>query len=126
MANLPPPPPPPPQTTKRKGVQAAYDAYISAHPELRDYSDGIKKWATRYGLDPTYYAALVFSESKGDPTAVSPTGAGVGLGQINPIHVGEAVPWRPNQPMTRADLTNPDFNLHWSAYYFAQGKAKYG
>jgi hypothetical protein len=123
-----------PSPTKIKGAGAVYDAYIKAHPTMAAYKDVIWKAANTYGLDATYFAALLwyegFAEAKRRGVDVakitSPTGAGVGPGQINPIHVGEPVPWEPARQITREDILNAQFNIRWSAYYFAQGKAKYG
>src|SRR4051812_30510793 len=106
-----------------------YTQYIQSHSALKPYADRIKYWAGQYGLDPTYFAALIWFESKGNPQAkafVKGKQTGAGLGQINPsAHLGEYVPWL-GRKLKPADLYNPEINLHWSAEYFRTQKDKYG
>jgi soluble lytic murein transglycosylase-like protein len=111
---------------------AMFNAFINAHPNMRDYADKIWTWADKYGIDKVVAASLFWRESfaeakrrgKDPATIMSPTGKGVGIGQINPIHVGERTPW--GHTITRADLNNAQFNIRWSMYYFSQQVAKYG
>jgi len=124
-----------PKSTKSKAAPStgsAFNQFINQHPIMRDYADRIYTWAHTYGVDPVVMAALFWRESFAvaastgqDPrTITSPTGAGVGIGQINPIHVGERTPW--GATVTQSDLTNPEFNIRWSTWYFSQGLQKYG
>jgi soluble lytic murein transglycosylase-like protein len=48
---------------------------------VRRWEAPILKWSTDQGLDPNLVAALMMTESEGDPNAVSPQGA-VGLMQV--------------------------------------------
>jgi len=99
---------------------------------MRPYADAIWKWAGVYGVDKVAMAALYWRESfaaakaqgKDPATITSPTGAGVGIGQINPIHVGEKTPW--GHVVSQSDLTNPAFNIRWSSWYMSKQVAKYG
>ena len=123
-----------PAEPKAAGSQrGAFNAYVAAHPIMITFAGQIWKWAKEYGVDPIVMAALFWRESFSeatrtgqDPrTIVSPTGEGVGIGQINPnAHVGEKTPW--GAKITRQLLNNADFNIHWSAYYFSQQVAAFG
>jgi hypothetical protein len=126
---------PPAKTKAQSGQQAVFKQYINAHPTMRDFAQPIYRYALDYGVDPVFYASLLWKESfaaakaqgKDPVTIVSPTGKGVGLAQVNPdAHVGEPVPWAPGRRITAADLRNPTFSLRFGAYYFAQGLTKYG
>lgn len=66
-------------------------------------------WAKAYGLDPLFLGALVWTESRYCPKAVSPKGA-VGLGQVMPVaarSVGVPAEY----------LHHPDWNLVATARY---------
>lgn len=93
----------------------------SSHPSpsrgpLSPYWGGtIQRWdtlivqeATRRGLDPDFLAALIWTESSGDPDAIGPAGA-VGLMQVMPKEAGFS--WRP----TQQELLDPSTNLFWGA-----------
>ena len=126
-----PPPPAPTPNNKATSTGAAFNAFINAHSIMRPYADLIWKWAGVYGVDKVVAAALFWRESfaaaaaqGADPATIeSPTGAGVGIGQINPIHVGEKAPWG---KLTQADLTNPAKNIRWSMWFFKQKLDKFG
>ena len=98
---------------------------------MKPYADAIWKWAGTYGVDKVVAAALFWRESfaaakaqgKDPATIVSPAGA-IGIGQIMPLHIGVKTPW--GHTVTRADLSNPQFNIRYSMYYFSQQVAKYG
>jgi hypothetical protein len=109
--------PPAPKTGTSQ--RAVFDAYVNKHPALKQWAQGIYRNALNYGIDPLYFASLINTESKGNPNEVSSAGA-IGLGQIMPLHVGEAVPWAPGTTVTLQDLKTPAFNLRYSAYYFGQ------
>ncbi|MBN2003904.1 MAG: transglycosylase SLT domain-containing protein [Anaerolineae bacterium] len=79
------------------------------------WGGAIQRWemlivqeATRRGLDPDFLAALVWTESSGDPNAIGPAGA-VGLLQVMPKEAGFS--WRP----TQQELLDPSTNLFWGA-----------
>lgn len=115
-----PKPPPsikvPPPRPKKKAKGSAFEEYIKAHPALKPWAAGIQKWADVYGIDPLYYAALIWFESKGDPNAKSNKNA-VGLVQIHlPSHPG----------VTEAQARNPAFALKWGARFFAEKLAAAG
>lgn len=123
----------PPAAPKATSQRTAFNDFINAHPTMRGYADTIQKYAKVYGVDPVVMAGLYWRESFAaakasgqDPASItSPTGAGVGIGQINPkVHVGEKTPW--GATITQSDLVDPEFNIRWSTWYFSQQEAKYG
>lgn len=134
-AGLPPPPPVPKPEPKKKAPPgspgSAFNVFINAHPNMRPYADSIWKWAQRYGVDPAVMATLFWRESFSvtatsgqDPSTVTSPAGAVGIGQIMPLHVGEKTPW--GHIVSQSDLTNPEFNIHWSTWYFSNAVAKYG
>lgn len=120
----------PPKAATSTG--AAFNAFINAHPTMRPYADSIWKWAGTYGVDKVVFAALLWKESfavaaatgKDPSTIESPTKQGVGIGQINPNHVGEKTAW--GATITQSDLTNPEFNIRLAASMFSQAYNTYG
>lgn len=93
---------------------------------MRPYADIIWKWADKAGVDKVVAATLLWHEGfaeaarRGvDPnTITSPTGEGVGIGQINPkVWVGKTTPW--GQVIKQKDLIDPEFNIRFSLTYFA-------
>jgi len=86
----------------------------SESPVLSSFwSPSIKRWeplivqeANRRSLDPDLVAALMWRESRGDPSAIGPNGS-VGLLQIMPKEAGFT--WRPSKEI----LLDPSTNLFW-------------
>lgn len=116
---------PPPRTKKGQSQQAVYRQYINAHPALRRWAQAIYRNALNYGLDPTFFAALILFESGGRADAVSSAGA-VGLGQIHRgTWLGKADP-RTGKIITEADIRNPSWNLGFAAWYFKQNLDRHG
>jgi hypothetical protein len=116
---------PPPKNKRQAGQQSAYRAYINAHPALRGYAQQIYKAALNYGLDPVYYASLIFFESGGKPGARSSANA-YGLAQIHiPSWLGKTDP-RTGKAITQADINNPTWNLNFGAYLFSKAVSQYG
>ncbi len=111
--------PPPPKNKKQAGTNAAFVAYIKAHPYLRDIAPFIYQSAKDHGLDPVYYAALISFESargtfRQHPNA-NPTGHG--WAQINPQ--AHKIDPRTGQKITMAQLNNPKWNIEFGAYLFS-------
>lgn len=125
MPNYPPVTIPQDSTPKARGTVAAYNRYILAHASMRRYAQLIYKAALNNGIDPVYYASLLWKESfaeakrRGVPveTIMSPTGEGFGIAQINP---------KAHPNISRAQMANPAFAINWGAQYFAVGLRKYG
>ncbi len=74
-------------------------------PRLQRWETYIVEEARQWQLDPDFLTALVWMESRGDPSAVGPVGA-VGLMQVMPREAGFS--WRPS----REALMDPAINLH--------------
>src|SRR5512146_2038716 len=118
-----PPQLPPPAGTKSNSKSAVYERYIKAHPALRPYSDLIWKWGKSYGVDQVYLAALILFESGGNPNARSGANA-LGLAQIHmPTWNGKRVPFG---VVNERNARNPNFAVHFAAWYFSQKVDQYG
>lgn len=99
--------------------------------QLPNLSDLINQAATKYGLDPYLFSALVQQESSGNPNAVSPAGA-QGLTQLMPAtaaQYGVTNPFDPSQSLDGgahllSDLLsryNGDTSLALAAYNAGPG-----
>jgi len=83
-----------------------------------DYRQSIQTFSQAYGLDPHLLGAVIFVESRFDPTAKSSKGA-VGLMQIMPATgewVARQMGWESFRP---EDLTDPVKNLELGCWYLA-------
>jgi len=91
---------------------------ISTHwaPEIQRWSGLIAECAAPYGIRLDLVAAIIHVESRGDPDAISPSGA-VGLMQIMPRENGY-----PSRP-TRAALLDPPTNIEWGLRLLQDGLA---
>lgn len=116
-----------PAPKKTAGQKGAFDAYILGKhdPVFKNYSQGIYRAALDYGIDPVYFASLLWSEGfseahrRGVDVATITSSAGaIGPGQIMPLHIGAAIPWAPGRTLTAADLKDPATNIRYAAYYF--------
>lgn len=83
---------------------------------VHDTCQAIEHFATRVGLDPGFFARLIWQESRFDPFAVSPAGA-QGIAQFMP-HTARR--------RGLVDVFNPAQALEHSAAYLGEMKAKYG
>lgn len=83
-------------------IARADDITVSTYwkSKISRWSDMIIANAEARGLDPNLICSIMFEESKGDPTIVSPAGA-IGLLQVMPF------PWRPSAEL----LKDPSVNL---------------
>ena len=83
----------------------------------RKYEQLVEKWATAYELDPLLVYAFIRTESGFDPQATSSVDAR-GLMQMTE----ETFLWMrskiaPEEPLTFADLYNPDTAIRFGCYY---------
>jgi soluble lytic murein transglycosylase len=90
------------------------------------YEQVVSGNAKLYHLDPALVAAVIYQESRFDPSARSEAGA-VGLMQLLPdtargiaVHTGGAK----FDPAT--DLLNPDLNVRYGCWYLQHLQKKYG
>ncbi len=85
------------------GVAESQDAprlSLYWRPVVRRWDHLVVEYADRRRLDPDLVASVIWKESRGDPTAVGPTGA-IGLMCVKPFA------WRPSA----AELENPWTNV---------------
>ena len=85
------------------------------------YAAVVREHAREEGLDTALVAAVIETESKFDPGARSSAGA-VGLMQLTPQTAKEA--WAANSTggsrFRLSDLTNPEVNVRYGAWYLRQ------
>ena len=89
------------------------------------YAQIVRGHAQHYRLDPALLAAVIYAESKFRPSARSSSGA-VGLMQLLPdtakgiaVHTG-------GTQFRVSDLTNPELNVRYGAWYLRHLIDKYG
>jgi len=82
-------------------------------------------YASQDHLDPALLAAVIESESKFNPTAESKAGA-VGLMQLTPATAKGIAQYTGGSRFRVSDLTNPDINIRYGAWYLGHLMSKYG
>lgn len=97
MAKAPPkftiPAPPAKKTSAPKSENSTYVAFINAHKGLKPYASAIRQWADTYGgLTPTQLAAVIWTQSKGNPQALLSQKVSVPAGATNAAGVGFETP----------------------------------
>jgi hypothetical protein len=94
-----------------EGDDASDDVTLSPfwNQAVRQWEPIIVHYSAQWEIDPNLVAAVVWKESLGRSTAVSPAGA-VGLMGLMPF------PWRPSPD----ELENPWTNVHWGSRALAQ------
>ncbi|HZD86488.1 MAG TPA: lytic transglycosylase domain-containing protein [Gaiellaceae bacterium] len=85
----------------------------------------VRGHAAHYHLDPALLAAVIESESKFDPTARSSAGA-VGLMQLTPSTAEGIAEYTGGHDFHLSDLTNPEINVRYGAWYLRHLLDKYG
>ena len=89
------------------------------------YSAIVRGHAGHYDLDPALLAAVIEAESKFNPDARSAAGA-VGLMQLTPGTAKGIAQYTGGSRFRLSDLTNPDINIRYGAWYLGHLFAKYG
>ena len=88
------------------------------------YQAIVRGHARTYGIDPALLAAVIYQESKFDPTARSSSGA-VGLMQLTPT-TAEGIAIRTGGRAFRtSDLTTPEINVRYGCWYLRDLFQKY-
>jgi soluble lytic murein transglycosylase len=100
------------------GIFAVRSRFRLKYPEL------IRKYSAEYGLDPTYVAGVIYTESKFRERAVSRVGAR-GLMQIMPktgAEIAQALGERldPEDPEDLERLFDPETSIRYGCYYLRQ------
>jgi soluble lytic murein transglycosylase len=89
--------------------------YVRWRYPLR-YESIIRGHARNYHLDPALVAAVVYAESKFDPSTVSHAGA-VGLMQLLPATAQGIADRTGGKRFTTADLVDPEINVRYGCWY---------
>jgi soluble lytic murein transglycosylase len=105
-------------------VEAEPDWYLRARYPL-EYEQIIRTHAGNHDLDPALLAAVVYVESRFDPTAESAAGA-VGLMQLLP-ETAEGIALRTGgHRFVVSDLRNPEINVRYGSWYLDHLLDRYG
>ena len=88
------------------------------------YSTNVRVYAHQDNLDPALLAAVIESESKFNPDARSDAGA-VGLMQLTPSTAKGIAQYTGGSRFRVSDLTDPDINIRYGAWYLGHLMAKY-
>ncbi|MCL6472731.1 MAG: lytic transglycosylase domain-containing protein [Firmicutes bacterium] len=89
-----------------------------------EYKDSIKKASKRYGLDPYVISAIIYEESKFNPSSESRHGA-IGLMQVMP-KTGKWVAAKQGRQFSVDDLYTPETNIDMGCFYYNYLLSKYG
>ena len=105
-------------------VRTEPDWYLRARYPLR-YEAIVLGHARNYDLDPTLLAAVVYAESKFDPSARSPAGA-VGLMQLLPETARGIAVRTGGAGFVVGDLLDPELNVRYGSWYLRTLIRRYG
>ncbi len=89
------------------------------------YAEIVRVHAVENKLDPALLAAVIETESKFNPDARSSAGA-VGLMQLTPGTAKGIAEYTHGTRFHLSDLTNPDINVRYGAWYLEHLVQKYG
>src|SRR5262249_54753190 len=89
------------------------------------YSTNVRVYAHQDNLDPALLAAVIEAESKFNSNARSSAGA-IGLMQLTPTTAKGIAQYTGGSRFRVSDLTNPDINIRYGAWYLGHLMAKYG
>ncbi len=89
------------------------------------YSTNVRVYASQDHLDAALLAAVIESESKFNANARSSAGA-VGLMQLTPTTAKGIAQYTGGSRFRLSDLTNPDINIRYGAWYLGHLMNKYG
>ena len=89
------------------------------------YSTNVRVYASQDNLDPALLAAVIEAESKFNADARSRAGA-IGLMQLTPGTAKGIAQYTGGSRFRVSDLTNPDINIRYGAWYLGHLFGKYG
>ena len=89
------------------------------------YEQVVRGHASNYRLNPALLAAVIYTESKFDATARSDAGA-IGLMQLLPETAKGIALRTGGKHFVVADLTNPEINVRYGAWYLRHLLDRYG
>jgi soluble lytic murein transglycosylase len=84
----------------------------------------VRVHAREHGLDPALLAAVIYQESKFNPSAKSSSGA-IGLMQLTPSTAHGIAVRTHGDAFATADLYDPEINIRYGAWYLHDLFAKY-
>jgi soluble lytic murein transglycosylase len=105
-------------------VRTEPDLYLRARYPLR-YEAIIRTHAENYDLDPTLLAAVIYTESRFDPSARSSAGA-VGLMQLLPDTAKGIALRTGGEGFVVDDLLDPEINVRYGSWYLRSLLRRYG
>jgi soluble lytic murein transglycosylase len=105
-------------------VEAEPDWYLRARYPL-EYEQFLRAHGRNYDLDPALLAAVVYVESRFDPSAESAAGA-VGLMQLLPETAKGIAVRTGGDRFVVADLRDPEINIRYGAWYMRHLRDRYG
>src|SRR4051812_44690147 len=88
------------------------------------YASIVRGHAHNYHLDPALLAAVIYTESKFDPTTRSSAGA-IGLMQLLPDTAQGIAERTGGSRFVVSDLDNPEINVRYGAWYLEHLEQKY-
>ena len=97
--------------------------YLRMRYPLR-YADIVRGHAENYRLEPELLAAVIYTESKFDPDAESPSGA-IGLMQLLPETAAGIAERTGGSRFETADLYDPELNVRYGSWYLRHLLDKY-
>ena len=97
--------------------------YLRMRYPLR-YADIVRGHAENYRLEPELLAAVIYTESKFDPDAESPSGA-IGLMQLLPETAAGIAERTGGSRFDTADLYDPELNVRYGSWYLRHLLDKY-
>ena len=119
-------PPPPASSRSTPAFTAFVNKWSGKYPGLKQWAPQILTYAKEVHIDPVYFASVMLTESGLNQNIGNSSAGAVGIAQIMPLHIGEAVPWNANATVTAGDLKNPVFALRWAAYHLRSDIGNYG
>lgn len=105
-------------------VESEPDFYLRARYPLA-YEHIIRGHAQNYGLDPALIAAVIYTESRFDPSARSSAGA-VGLMQLLPDTAKGIALRTGGERFVVSDLLDPEINVRYGSWYLDHMRDRYG
>jgi len=104
-----------PQLESRAFEDVPREVWQAAYP--LPFEESIRQWSAHSGVDPMITAGLIRQESAFEPEARSPANA-MGLMQLLP-KTARLVAQHAKVRYSRAQLFDPDYNVHLGTIYFA-------
>lgn len=105
-------------------VESEPTFYLRARYPL-EYQHIIRGHARNYDLDPALLAAVIYTESRFDPSARSSAGA-VGLMQLLPETAKGIALRTGGDRFVVSDLLDPEINVRYGAWYLDHLRDRYG